>query len=89
MAPKTEIGPIVKVTKKDDEWKRILTAEQYQILRHEGTEPAFYNALHDNKTAGIYHCVPNWGCSSARQSASLARKKPGVQIPSPPLHWSS
>ena len=26
------------------------------------------------------------GCSSARQSASLARRKPGVQIPSPPPH---
>ena len=28
------------------------------------------------------------GCSSARQSASLARKKPGVQIPSPPQGFS-
>jgi len=31
----------------------------------------------------LYHLVFR-GCSSARQSASLARKKPGVQIPSPP-----
>src|SRR4029450_9203642 len=28
------------------------------------------------------------GCSSVRQSASLARRKPGVQIPSPPPHNS-
>jgi peptide-methionine (R)-S-oxide reductase len=59
MAPKLDVGPIVKVVKKDEEWKKILTAEQYQILRHEGTEPAFYNALHDNKLPGLYHCA---GC---------------------------
>ena len=32
---------------------------------------------------GVHSGVPR-GCSSVRQSASLARKRPGVQIPSPP-----
>src|SRR6266511_3404882 len=31
-----------------------------------------------------YHPGAHWGCSSVRQSASLARRKSGVQIPSPP-----
>jgi hypothetical protein len=31
-----------------------------------------------------YHPDAHWGCSSVRQSASLARRKSGVQIPSPP-----
>jgi peptide-methionine (R)-S-oxide reductase len=53
------IGPIVKVTKTDEEWKAVLTPEQYQVLRHEATERPFANKFHDNKAKGIYHCA---GC---------------------------
>ncbi len=59
MAPKIDIGPIVKVVKSDEEWKKILTAEQYQVLRREATERPFVNAYHDNKQPGIYYCA---GC---------------------------
>ena len=59
MAKKIEIGPISKVVKTDDEWKKLLSSEAYQVLRHEATERAFTNHLHDNKEAGIYHCA---GC---------------------------
>ena len=59
MAKKIEIGPISKVVKTDDEWKKLLAPEAYQVLRHEATERAFTNHLHDNKETGIYHCA---GC---------------------------
>jgi peptide-methionine (R)-S-oxide reductase len=59
MAPKIDIGPIVKVVKSDEEWKKILTLQQYQVLRHEATERPFVNAYHENKQPGIYYCA---GC---------------------------
>ncbi|MCC2643801.1 MAG: msrB [Nitrospira sp.] len=59
MGEHIDIGPIVKVSKRDGEWKQQLTPEQYQVLRQEGTEAPFKNALHDNKKPGIYQCA---GC---------------------------
>ena len=59
MAQKTDIGPITKVVKSDDEWKKLLTPDAYQVLRHEATERAFTHPLHDNKETGVYHCA---GC---------------------------
>ena len=44
----------------DDEWKRRLNREQYQVLRREGTEPAHSSPLNAEKRAGIYHCA---GCA--------------------------
>ncbi len=38
----------------DDEIKHRLSALQYQVTQHEGTERAFDNEYHDNKRAGIY-----------------------------------
>jgi peptide-methionine (R)-S-oxide reductase len=52
-------NPIEKVNKSEAEWKAILTAEQFEVLRKEGTEPPFANAYYDNHTPGIYHCA---GC---------------------------
>lgn len=48
-----------EITKTDEEWRAILTAEQYGVLRKEKTEPPFKNAYHDHKAPGIYHCA---GC---------------------------
>ena len=59
MPQKIEIGPITKVVRTDDEWKHLLAPEAYQVLRHEATERPFTHPLHDNKTAGVYHCA---GC---------------------------
>lgn len=59
MAAKIDIGPIVKVVKSDEEWKKILSPAAYRVLRHEDTERAFTNPLHENHQAGIYHCA---GC---------------------------
>jgi len=45
------------VTKTDAEWKKILTPEQYNILREKGTEVAFTGAYWDNHEKGIYYCA--------------------------------
>jgi peptide methionine sulfoxide reductase msrA/msrB len=37
----------------DDEIRRMLSSEQYQITQREGTEPPFRNAYWDNKAEGI------------------------------------
>ena len=43
----------------EDDWKKILTKEQYYILREKGTERAHTGALVHNKEKGIYRCA---GC---------------------------
>ena len=40
------------VTKTDEEWKRILTPEQYQVLRQHATERPGSCALNTEKRAG-------------------------------------
>lgn len=49
-----------KVVLTNAEWKKKLTKEQYEILRAQGTEPAFCGVLLKEKGDGIYHCV---GCN--------------------------
>ena len=48
-----------KVVKTEAEWKKTLTDNQFRILRKQGTEPAFDNEFHDNKSKGNYFCA---GC---------------------------
>lgn len=45
-----------EVTKTDEEWKKILTKEQYNVLRQHGTEPAGSSPLDKNYAKGIYNC---------------------------------
>ncbi len=48
-----------EITKTPEEWRKVLTDEQYYILRDHGTERAFTSPLHEEKRAGLYHCA---GC---------------------------
>ncbi|MBI1819042.1 MAG: peptide-methionine (R)-S-oxide reductase MsrB [Nitrospirae bacterium] len=48
-----------EIIKSDEEWKKFLTPEPYQVLRKEGTEPPFKNPCFDNKGRGVYDCA---GC---------------------------
>lgn len=48
-----------EIVKTDEEWRAILTEEQYAVLRKEKTEKPFKNKYHDQKAAGVYHCA---GC---------------------------
>ena len=42
------------------EWKKLLTPEQYYILREEGTEQAGTSPLNNEKRAGVFVCA---GCT--------------------------
>ena len=48
---------MTKITKTDEEWKAMLTDEQYQVTRQHGTERAFTGAYWDNKAEGKYNCI--------------------------------
>jgi len=46
-----------KVNLSNDEWKKILTPEQYRVMREAGTEAAFCNAYWNHHGKGRYHCA--------------------------------
>lgn len=46
-----------KVVKTDEEWRKQLTPEQYEVARGKGTERPFCGAFYDHKKPGIYSCV--------------------------------
>jgi peptide-methionine (R)-S-oxide reductase len=48
---------VEKVKKTEEEWKRELTPEQYEIVREKGTEAPFSSELNENKAEGTYRCV--------------------------------
>ncbi len=50
---------IDKITLDDQQWKARLTPEQYDVLRHEGTERPFTSPLNEEKHAGLFACA---GC---------------------------
>jgi peptide-methionine (R)-S-oxide reductase len=45
------------ISKSDEEWRRELTPEQYQVTRGHGTERAFTHAYNAEKRQGMYNCV--------------------------------
>jgi peptide-methionine (R)-S-oxide reductase len=45
------------VTKTDAEWKKLLTAEQFQVTRKKGTERPYTGAYWDNHKTGTYQCI--------------------------------
>jgi len=46
-----------KIKKSDGEWKKILTPEEYRVLRKKGTEAPYTGKYDDFSEAGIYRCA--------------------------------
>ena len=46
-----------KIYKTEEEWKKILTPEQYYVLRQKGTEPPFSGKYYMHFEKGIYKCA--------------------------------
>lgn len=50
-----------KIIKSEEEWKKILTPEQYRVLREKGTERAYTGEYWDHFEPGVYKCA---GCGA-------------------------
>jgi peptide-methionine (R)-S-oxide reductase len=46
-----------KVQKTDEEWRKLLSANQYYVTRQKGTEPPFTGEYESTETPGAYKCV--------------------------------
>ncbi|ORE96862.1 peptide-methionine (R)-S-oxide reductase MsrB [Aurantimonas sp. 22II-16-19i] len=66
------------VSRSEAEWKKLLTPDQFAVLRQEATERPFSSALNDNKKSGLYVCA---GCDTPVYS-SKAKFDSGTGWPS-------
>ena len=46
-----------KINKSKEEWSQLLTAEQFEVTRNQGTERAFAGKYYNNHEQGTYRCV--------------------------------
>jgi peptide-methionine (R)-S-oxide reductase len=46
-----------KIVKTDEEWRKLLTPEQYKVARKKGTERPFSNLYAENHEKGLYRCI--------------------------------
>ncbi len=67
-----------KIVKSDEEWRRELTPEQFNVARQHGTERPFTGPNWDNKAPGTYACV----CCGERLFDAAAKYDSGTGWPS-------
>ena len=61
LRPAEAAGPqTFELTRSDEEWRKLLTPQQYAVLRREGTERPFTSPLNDEHRAGRFACA---GCA--------------------------
>jgi len=53
----TPMNDTNKVAKSDEEWKKILNEEQFEVLRNKGTEKPFTGKYYLHKEKGVYVCA--------------------------------
>lgn len=66
------------IDRTEDEWRALLTPEQYRITREKGTERAFTGKYHDCHDAGAYRCA----CCGAELFSSETKYDSGSGWPS-------
>ena len=64
--------------KTEEEWRKLLTPEQFEVCRRKGTEGPFSGEYHDSKEAGVYECV----CCGADLFSSEKKFDSGTGWPS-------
>ncbi len=57
LATKGNLKPTREINHTEEEWKRLLTAEQYYITRQKGTERPFSGELCHAHSPGRYRCI--------------------------------
>ena len=55
--PKSTMSSSDKVVKTEEEWKKILSPQQYEVLREKGTERPFTGKYYLNTEKGTYVCA--------------------------------
>ncbi|MGH6815935.1 MAG: peptide-methionine (R)-S-oxide reductase MsrB [Hyphomicrobiaceae bacterium] len=50
---------VFEIAHSEEEWRKILTTEQFHVLRKHGTERPYSSPLDKHTAAGAYHCA---GC---------------------------
>jgi peptide-methionine (R)-S-oxide reductase len=56
MAETQEVTPKQKIHKTEEEWRELLTPDQFYVMRQKGTERPFTGPLNENHDDGIYRC---------------------------------